>query len=101
MGFETIWLLPNLGSLLLFMAVYPLLVGILILTTALVKCGVERLETKREKLKNLLFWNWPIQFLKDSYIVIIMCCLYNLTNADWSSQGASLNTGIAATILVL
>ena len=100
-GFETIWLLPNLGSLLLFMGLYPLMTILWLFTVILVKLGCNSMERRRIFLSKVIFWNWPISFLKDSFIVVIMCCLYNLVYADWSISMAKLNTGLSALFLVL
>ena len=39
--------------------------------------------------------------MHDSYIVIVICCLYNVKHASWDHQLASLNSALSLTILGL
>ena len=39
LGFETVWLLPNLGSLLLFLCLFPIMIGIMLASICLGKLG--------------------------------------------------------------
>ena len=82
LGFESVWILPNLGSLLFFMGLFPLLLSVLALLAILHRicniCG-----QKCNRLSSFLFWNWPIAFLRDSYVVIAICSLYNLRYWSW------------------
>ena len=82
LGLNSVWLLPSLGSLLLFMGFYPLMLIAYFLLFLLNKCWpyVGRLKIK---LKDIVFWNWPIQFLNESFIVIVINCLINIKYASW------------------
>ena len=100
LGFETVWILPNLGSLLFFMGLFPLLVAVLaLLATLRCLCGI--CASQRDRLGSFLFWNWPIAFLRDSYVVIAICSLYNLRYRSWHNLEASTNTGFASGFLFL
>ena len=39
LGFETIWILPNMGSLLLFLGLYPLMITLWLIYKIGAKCG--------------------------------------------------------------
>ena len=101
LGFETVWLLPNLGSFLLFMCLYPMMIVIWLTMICLGKLRCASAQRREEQLRPTIFWNWPISFLRDSYIVIVICCLYNASHTSWSHPLASLNSGLCYTILVL
>ena len=38
-GFETVWLLPNLGSVTFFMCLFPIMIGILVIIFLLSLCN--------------------------------------------------------------
>ena len=100
LGLNSVWLLPSLGSLLLFMGFYPLMLIAYFLLFLLNKCWpyVGRLKIK---LKDIVFWNWPIQFLNESFIVIVINCLINIKYASWQVKEAALNSGLSYALLAL
>mmetsp|Transcript_13899 Transcript_13899/g.16571 ORF Transcript_13899/g.16571 Transcript_13899/m.16571 type:complete len:140 (-) Transcript_13899:804-1223(-) len=101
LGFETPWLLPNLGSLVLFLGLYPLMMFILSMLHCCTLSCAPSCEKRRDNLSGTVFWNWPISYLRDSYVVIQICCLYNARYQSWHNQEASLNTGLSFSILCL
>ena len=52
-------------------------------------------------LRDMVFWNWPIQFFNDSFIVIVINSLINIKYASWEVEEAAINTGISYALLVL
>ena len=48
-----------------------------------------------------MFWNWPINFLRDSFVVIMICCLYNSSYLSWSNEDESINSGLAVALLTV
>lgn len=96
---DSVWLLPNLDSLLLFMVLVPLYLLILILV-AVVALYVRSFYAWQVYLQLHLFWNWPIIFFKESYIIMVVCCLINVKYGSWESGAAILNTGLAYAFLV-
>ena len=100
LGINSVWLLPSLGSLLLFMGLYPLMIFIFILLTLLDKCFLSLTEVTRS-FSGIVFWNWPIGFLNDSFIVIVISCLINIKYSSWEVKEAAINSGISWALLAL
>ena len=48
-----------------------------------------------------MFWHWPITYLRDSYVVIMICCWYNVKYSAWHNKPAAFNTVIAITLLTI
>ena len=76
-GFDTAWILPNLGSAVIFLGLYFLMIVIYLLMVCLVIRCIPKTEKRVQKMKSYLFWNWPIIFIRENYIVIVTCALYN------------------------
>ena len=100
LGFETVWLVPNLGSLSFFAALFPLMIiTIFILRAGTICCG-HRATIWRLKVSRFVFWRWSIRFLTDSYIVIALCCVLNLINANFEIYETKVNTALSVLIFV-
>jgi len=100
LGFGSVWLLPNLGSLLLFVSLYPIMLVVLFIQNLLTECFSSGMH-RRDQFRDIVFWNWPINLLRESWIVIALCCLINIRYASWSVQEATLNSTISYAILAL
>jgi len=48
-----------------------------------------RIETYYEKLRQMLFYNLIVSILTESYAIISVCCMINLTNVSFKSFGAA------------
>ena len=46
-------------------------------------------------------WNWPISFVRDSYSVIAICCIYNVAYASHKTMESSFNSSLSIIILIL
>ena len=42
-----------------------------------------------------MFWNYPIKFLKQSFSVIVICCLLNIKYMSWKIDEAILNSSLS------
>ena len=94
LGFESTWLLPNLGSLLFFMGLFPLIIVLLAIISCIARFW-NKCKQGQYNLSGFVFWNWPITYLTDSYVVIQICCLYNIQNQSWHNQAAQVNSGLS------
>ena len=101
LGFDTIWVLPNLGSLQLFLGVFPLIIAIYLLMTCLAKSCAPTVRQRQKKMRSFVFWRWPLGFLKDNYTVIAICSMYNMRYASWGIPEARLNSTISLSLLIL
>ena len=99
-GFESIWLLPNLGSIIYFIGLFPILILIYVILYCCARCKKQCIK-RRNRLRGFIFWNWPIQFLRDNFIVFIIASLYNIKHKSWRIEQASLNTNTAYSIFGL
>ena len=59
LSINSIWLLPNLGSLLLFIGFYPFMLMAYLLLFLFNKC-CPCVGGLKIMLRDLVFWNWPI-----------------------------------------
>lgn len=106
LGFETVWMLSNLGSILIFVGLWLLLVmtyylmGALLLMCPCCPC-TKFCRRKRKGFGNWVMWNWPISFVRDSYSVIAICSLYNVAYASHDTWESSLNSSLAIIFLIL
>jgi len=84
LGFESLYVLQNLGSLFLAYVVY--FCGLLLLL--LTKCAkCKWCQTLREHLSKWLFYGGLINLIVESYMTVIICCLIHAKNMSWSSYG--------------
>ena len=100
LGFNSVWLLPSLGTLLQFILVYPLMLIGYFLLFLLKKC-FPCLNSLRIWFRDIVFWNWPIKYLNDSFIVIVISCLINIVYGSWETKEAAINTWISWVLLIL
>ena len=83
-GFETIWIVPNLGSLGWYIAFVPL---IYLFYFALYFCRKhKKINQQRARLRKSLFWNILIRTTIESYTIIIVCCFIGLEHIDMSGD---------------
>ena len=76
-GYGSVYLLQNLGTLLVAILTIPIFVGLYYLMKPFTRCST-RIQKVHLKLKNYLFWSHQIQVIFESYSVICMCALINL-----------------------
>ena len=107
LGFDTVWFLSNLGSILIFFGLWLFFVALSALLSLLIRCTLccpsirYRLKKWKLSVRKFTFWNWPITFVRDSYIVIAICSLYNAAYAQWLTKESVLNSGLSILILVV
>ena len=104
LGFESVWIVSNLGSISIIFGIFVLLLLVVLILDLIVSvcpcCPcISFINRKRRSLRYFTMWNWPISFLRDSYSVIAICCLYNVAYASHANREASLNSGLAIAIL--
>ena len=88
-GFESVWVLSSLGSFLLFFALFPIRLLITLPCLSLLARRWPRFIQKRERVKSSLLWNWPISAIRESYIVIAMASLLNISFVKWADTSDS------------
>ena len=58
-----------------------------------------RCHRKRKWFNGFVFWNWPIMFISESYIVFVICCLINVYNANFETYETRANSITALLLL--
>ena len=99
LGFETTWMIPNLGSVIFIFVNYFILLGVLLVMKALTYCFPDKIRGRAHSLSKFLLWRWPIRFLKDSWAVVAICCLVNVAYSSWSTIESRLNSAFAVIML--
>jgi UDP-N-acetylmuramyl pentapeptide phosphotransferase/UDP-N-acetylglucosamine-1-phosphate transferase len=82
-GLETTLFIYNVGSMLLVILLYPLLILISIIDSRL------RCKRRNSKLSNkfskFVFWNQPIVTMQEAYLMLALSCLINLHYLKWDN----------------
>jgi len=81
LGLDSVWLLPNLGALLLYFAMALLMFVVLPLMGLLAR-KYARVRKPNRWCRRALICNLPIRLLKESYSIILICCLVNIASVD-------------------
>jgi len=93
-GFESVYVLHNMGTLVLAFFYYLFLV----MFSYLLKCTTNYKVTHfREKLQRKLFWSSFIKLMFESYSISTVSCLINLRFLSWDAW----NTGMMSTLALL
>ena len=97
-GFESMYTLSNLGTILILILLFPILAVII----KLLKCvGGARAHRLSKKIEAKLYWNATIQVIKESYAIALMCCFINLTAFYWVTIGECISSLLTILILVV
>ena len=74
-GFESMYILINLGTILVLILLFPTLLFIdVILRLTRLSCSIKA----SNRIRDALFFNSTIRFIKESYAITLMCCFINL-----------------------
>ena len=98
-GFESIWTIPNLGSLGLYILLLP--VFYLMYYMSSVCKQFRAVHTRREKYRKTLFWSILIRMTIESYTITAICCMIGLENIGNSSFYVQLNSWVTIILFVL
>ena len=83
-GFESVWVIFNLGSFFLFIAIFPIRLIILPCMSPLSRCCPRMNQTRLSYIQSI--WNWPIRMMRESYIIIVMGSLLNISFVKWANS---------------
>ena len=99
LGFETTSFVANLGTLIF---TYVLLGLILIFYGLLHTCKMSiRSFELRIQISRKVFWNPVLKLITESYSVVAMSGLINLSHLKWNGTGASLNSLLAISFIAM
>ena len=94
LGFESVWFIPNLGSVIVLLIIYP----ILLILYPVIKVLSKRCASchdKKRAIRGQLFWQMPIGFVKGNYMVLVICVFLNILHGSWGNVTAGFNLTIA------
>jgi len=83
LGFNSMYFLNNMNSLLLGFILYFLLI---ILLAILDLFQIKRLISLSEKLRHMLFYNFILSMLTESYAMIAVCCMIGLNKLSFKLE---------------
>lgn len=96
-GFESIYVLVNLGSISIFYLVY---IGLLLLVLPLLSIS-KKCKRPRQVLSNKLKWNSMLSLLIESYQVLVVCTLINIQKFSLESSGLATMSIVCVLLLSL
>ena len=92
LGFESRYMLNNMGTMIIFYIIYPLLVLLHRISKKLKRFTCCR-KTK-QCLKNSLYYNILIVVVFESYALVALCCIIGLTALKFNSIGVAIQSSI-------
>ena len=87
-GFEGVWIIPNLGSFFILMAIFPLRCLALPCMSLLGRRWPRFLKRQRA-LKRSLISIWPIMTLSDNYTLMAMGSMLNISFVKWNNTSGT------------
>ena len=103
LGFGSMFLLYNMGSLIIAWLSIPVL-AIIIFFLQCFNCCIKRsprLNRWKTRLETWMFWGHPITVFNESASIIYMCCLVNMQNATFNTTGDRITTVLAICFLII
>ena len=86
LGFESRYMLNNMGTMIFFILAYPILWIIQKVLLSCKKCS-RRIQTPHRKLKRALYYAMPITLMLESYSILTLCCLIAVPVISFDSVG--------------
>ena len=83
-GLESTLFLYNIGTMMLILASFPVLMCAYIIAKLCMPCPF--FKNLHRKVSSDLFWNLPLLTLLETYYMLVLCCAINLADDD---QGTS------------
>jgi hypothetical protein len=89
MGFNSMFFLYNMGSLIVAWLSIPLSTALALFLRLFKRCFSRspRLTRWYTRLHRSVFWSYPINVFTESASIIYMCCLINLLNPSFTTPG--------------
>ena len=99
-GFESLWLIYNLGSITIIILGLPFLMLFVLILSALGKY-FHKAEAASHYLKRKLFWNAFIRLITESYTMLIIGCMINSKHIKWYNLSAGINSLLVYLIFIV
>lgn len=98
-GFETTYFIHNMGSLVFFIVAFPLMSIVAFLFTFCRQYAAIR--KAKKSIEETIYWNYLIRLLIESYTILAVCGMINLTDLKWDSVGTFIVSVNAILFLVV
>ena len=86
LGFESRYMLNNLGTMLIFYALYPVSMLLQLFLSRCCRC-IHCFDRIRKKLKHMLYFKMIITVVFESYAIVALSCIVGLQNLNYGSAG--------------
>ena len=96
LGFESEYLIVNMGSLIVPWLLHAVLIIVLILISCC-QCRSERARRLHQKIYRFLFWGFNITLVNESFMIVIVCLLINVKHLSFATPGL---TAMSITCLI-
>lgn len=93
LGFESLWFLNNMGSLMIGFFLYAIAIIVLKILEQFTERS-EKIKSFYEKLRSALFYNTLVAIFTESYSLMCVCCMINFTNISFKSFGEGFQTSV-------
>lgn len=100
LGFQSLFFLNNMGSMVVGLLMIPIQGFLLILLKPLTRFS-RRITTIKNKIHASLFWSQQIILLNESFSIICMCALINVLHLSFDSKVELINSTLTIAFLVL
>ena len=100
LGFQSTFFLTNMGSMVIGLAMIPLLSCILLVLHPISRFS-RRIRRIRNKLNRSLFWSQQITLMNESFSMICMCAFINARKITFDSKCEVINSVLTITFLIL
>ena len=93
LGFGSLYFLNNMNSMLVgFLCYFLLILLLLLIDPCQERCRKGRLSSMTDYLRSLLFYNFFISTMTESYSLMSVCCMIGLFSVSFASFGQSVQT---------
>ena len=93
LGFGSMYFLNNMNSMLVGFAFYFAMIVLLVLIDPFQdRCGKRKLASVTEYLRSLLFYNFIVSMMMESYSLMSVCCMISLSDVSFASTGQIVQT---------
>ena len=100
LGFSSVFFLNNMGTIVLGIAMIPLLGCVLLVLKPFSRFS-RRIATFRNNMHASLFWSQQITLLNESYSMVVMCALINASHLTFDSKCEIVNSALTYTFTAL
>ena len=100
LGFQSVFFLTNMGSMVIGLAMIPLLSCLLLMMKPFARLS-KRFAALKNKIHSSLFWSQQITLMNESFSMICMCAFINARHITFDSKCEVINSVLTIAFLVI